>query len=183
MIVIPPRSAIRTTVLLGAVAMVAAACGEAGVAPSSASNSSGAGTKATTASTPDIAIGNSSLGQVLTDRSGLTLYYFKPEQGSKLVCDSGSCVATWPLVTASGTPSAGQGVSGQLTTVSAPNGQTEVAYNGWPLHTYAGDKSPGDTNGQGIGGQWFAATPSLTSSGAGGSAAASPSASATYNPY
>ena len=38
----------------------------------------------------------------------------------------------------------------------------EVTYNGWPLHTFAGDTAAGQTNGQGIGSQWFAAKPGTT---------------------
>lgn len=29
----------------------------------------------------------------------------------------------------------------------------------WPMYTFAGDKKPGDTNGQGVGGTWYAVTP------------------------
>jgi predicted lipoprotein with Yx(FWY)xxD motif len=159
-------------------AALLAACGSEG-----ASSSTGAGTHATAASTPDISVGNASLGRVLTDRAGMTLYYFTPEMGSKLVCDTGTCVSTWPLVTVTGSPSAAPSLTGQLTTISAPSGQSEIVYNGWPLHTYSGDKSPGDTNGQGIAGKWFAATPSLTSSGSSGAGGATPSATGSYNPY
>ena len=167
----------RWALPFAALALIGTACGSS----STASNSSGSGTEPTTATSADVAVGNSSLGQVLTDKTGLTLYYFKPEAGGKLVCDTGACVATWPLATVSGSPSAGSGLSGQLTTISGPNGQMELAYNSWPLHTYSGDKSPGDVKGQGIGGQWFAATPSLASSGGSSGGSAPPSSS--YNPY
>lgn len=168
---------IAGSLLPAGLALLIPACGAA--SPSSST----AGTKPTTATTPDIRVGNSSLGQVLTDKAGFTLYYFTPEQGSKLVCDSGSCLDTWPLVDVSGTPSAASAVSGRLTTISAPGGVTEVVYNGWPLHTYIMDTKPGDTKGQGIAGKWFAATPSLTAAGAGASAGASASPTGTYNPY
>jgi len=127
-------------------------------------------------------VGSTSLGQVLVDTNGHTLYYFTPEQGSKLVCDTGSCVATWPLLTVSGTPAGGQGVTGQLAVAMTPDGKSEVTYNGWPLHTYAPDMAAGDTKGQGVAGKWFAATPTLTSTGGGASSAAA-SASGTYSPY
>jgi hypothetical protein len=42
------------------------------------------------------------------------------------------------------------------------DGGDQVRYNDRPLYTFAGDKKPGDTTGQGIGGEWFVATPSLT---------------------
>ena len=46
---------------------------------------------------------------LLTNASGLTLYWFAPDTSTKSVC-YGSCAAYWPPVT--GTPSAGPGVTG-----------------------------------------------------------------------
>ena len=34
-----------------------------------------------------------------------------------------------------------------------------MTLNGWPLYYYSGDKTPGDTNGQGVGGVWWVLTP------------------------
>ncbi len=34
-------------------------------------------------------------------------------------------------------------------------------YNGHPLYTFASDTAPGQTNGEGVGGIWFVATPGL----------------------
>ncbi|MBV9101921.1 MAG: hypothetical protein JO198_12875 [Candidatus Dormibacteraeota bacterium] len=157
-----------------------AACG--GSSSPAASSSGGAGSSG--AST--VATGSTSLGTVLTNSQGFTLYYFTPEQGSKVVCAATSaCNGAWPPVTSSsGAPAAPSGVSGSFGVVTLPNGQAEVTYNGWPLHTYAGDSGAGQTNGQGIAGKWFAATPGLTASGSGsgsGSGGSTPSASSA--PY
>jgi predicted lipoprotein with Yx(FWY)xxD motif len=116
--------------------------------------------------------------------SGLTVYYFTPEQGSKAVCAGESaCNSTWPPVMASSAPSALTGFSGQFTLVQISGGG-ELAYDGWPLHTYAGDSKPGDTNGQGSGGKWFAVTPALTASGAGSSSGGgTPAPSGTTSGY
>ncbi|WP_328891976.1 hypothetical protein [Streptomyces sp. NBC_00316] len=35
-------------------------------------------------------------------------------------------------------------------------GRSDPNYGGWPVYRYAGDTKPGDLNGQGIGGTWFA---------------------------
>ncbi|MBV8194443.1 MAG: hypothetical protein JOY80_02840, partial [Candidatus Dormibacteraeota bacterium] len=127
--------------------------------------------------------GSTSLGTVLTTPQGLTLYYFTPEMGGTVVC-TGSCASTWPPFKVNGTPTAPSGATGMLGTVALSDGSTQLTYNGWPLHTYAADTAAGQTNGQGIGGKWFAATPGLTSSGPGssgsGAAPASPSASTAY---
>ena len=167
----------KRLLLLAAAGVALSACGAA----ESSSSSGGASTSSAVGSTGavDVNVGTTSLGATLVDKSGHTLYYFTPEQGGKPNC-TGVCASTWPLLTVSGSPSGGSGVTGQLSVVMTSDGKSEVTYNSWPLHTYSGDSKPGDVNGQGFGGKWFAATPSLTSNGGG---AASPTPSGTYSPY
>src|SRR6266581_1853625 len=43
----------------------------------------------------------------------------------------------------------------------------QVEYNGHPLYTFSGDSAPGQTNGEGITGMWFVATPNLAVQGGG----------------
>ena len=124
-----------------------------------------------------VATGSTSLGTVLTTPQGLTLYYFTPEKGGVVAC-TGGCASTWPPLKANGAATKPSSVTGTLATVALSDGSMEVTYNGWPLHTYAGDSAAGQTNGQGVAGKWFAATPALTANGA-VAAAATP----TSNPY
>ncbi len=112
----------------------------------------------------------SGVGTVLVDTKGFTLYHLKTETNGKIVC-SGSCTSVWPpLLLPAGVTSAtaGSGVSGKLGTILRPDGGTQVTYKGMPLYTYSGDQSPGQANGQGIQGVWFAMTPSGSSSAGGG---------------
>ena len=91
---------------------------------------------------------------VLTNASGLTLYWFAPDTSTKSVC-YGSCAAYWPPVT--GTPSAGPGVTGTLGTISRTDGTTQATYDGHPLYTYIGDNAPGQASGNNLnlnGGLW-----------------------------
>ena len=45
--------------------------------------------------------------------------------------------------------------------VTRTDGMKQIDYDNWPLYRF-GDSNPGDTNGQGIGGIWFAyALPAL----------------------
>ena len=46
-----------------------------------------------------------------------------------------------------------------LGTAEHPAAGTQVTYNGWPLYFFAGDASPGDTNGEGQGGVWYVLDP------------------------
>ena len=54
----------------------------------------------------------------------------------------------------------GSGVTGPLGTIATPSGGKQLTYMGWPLYTYSGDSAPGQANGQGSGGIWFAMTTS-----------------------
>ncbi len=155
-----------------------AACGAASTATSAPGNGSGGSTS------PTIATGNSSLGAVLVDSHGLTLYYFLPEKNAAIGACNAGCLATWPPVVVTGSPTATSGVTGTLGTVSITlNGAqvNEVTYNSWPLHTYSGDSAAGQTSGQGRDNVWYAGMPATTSSetGATGGSPATPTATAT----
>jgi predicted lipoprotein with Yx(FWY)xxD motif len=101
----------------------------------------------------------SSLGQTLVDAEGRTLYAFTKDKGGKSTC-YGDCEATWPALTVQGSPEAGDGAqSSLLATTNRDDGSAQVTYKGMPLYLFSGDQQPGDTNGQGVGGVWFAVTP------------------------
>ena len=101
---------------------------------------------------------------ILTNAQGMTLYY-RTVDSSSSVC-SGGCASAWPpmLVTGSATPSSATSLPGQLSVSTNANGK-QVEYNGHPLYTYSGDSAPGQTNGQGFGGVWFAVTTDLAPGG------------------
>ncbi len=126
-----------------------------------------------------------SLGTVVANAQGLTLYHLKTEVNGTIAC-TGSCTSVWPPVlvpSGSAPPTEGAGLTGQLGTVTRPDGSVQVTYDSLPLYRYSGDSSAGQANGQGIQGVWFAVTPSGalagTSSGSGryGSGSSSPTAS------
>jgi len=97
---------------------------------------------------------NGSLGKILINASGHTLYTGK--------C-TGTCAAKWPpLVIAAGAkPIAGPGVSASLLgTVKRADGKLQVTYHRLPLFLYTGDTKAGDVKGQGLSGEWHAVAPS-----------------------
>jgi predicted lipoprotein with Yx(FWY)xxD motif len=91
---------------------------------------------------------------LLTNAQGLTLYWFAPDKPGKSVC-YGDCAAYWPPVP--GNMAAGPGVTGTIGTITRTDGTTQATYDGHPLYTYIGDKSPGQDGGNNInlnGGLW-----------------------------
>jgi predicted lipoprotein with Yx(FWY)xxD motif len=165
----------RVLMIVGGLSLaLVAACG-------GSSTTTGGSSSGGSAASGTVATGSTSLGTVLTNSAGFTLYYFTPEKDGKIVCAADSaCNTTWPpLVSSSGAPSAPSGASGTFGVATLPNGMAEVTYQNWPLHIYSGDSAAGQTNGQGIQGMWFAATPALTTAGSGSGAGAGSTPTAT----
>jgi predicted lipoprotein with Yx(FWY)xxD motif len=118
-------------------------------------------------STYTVAVANATgLGKFLTGLDGKTLYTLKSDSKDTTTC-SGACATNWPPFTlsAGGTTVAGSGVTGVLGTFTRPDGATQVTYAGMPLYYFAGDSKAGDTNGQGIKGVWFVASPDAKATG------------------
>ncbi|HLH73350.1 MAG TPA: DUF5666 domain-containing protein [Chloroflexota bacterium] len=103
------------------------------------------------------------LGPILTASNGRTLYKFAKDQPNVSNC-TGNCLGIWPPLTASGTPTLAEGVPGKLDVLVRPDGIHQVTYNGIPLYYYSKDTKPGDTNGQGVGGNWSVVAPSAAAS-------------------
>ena len=104
---------------------------------------------------------------VLTDPTGKTLYYFTGDSATQSSCSS-SCAQMWPplLFTSSDVPSSSTSLAGKLSVRMDANG-SQVEYNGHPLYTFSGDTARGQTNGEGLFGMWFVATPNLAVQGGG----------------
>jgi predicted lipoprotein with Yx(FWY)xxD motif len=126
------------------------------------------------AATASIAVAtNATLGNILTDGNGMTLYVFKNDTTGKSTC-SGSCAQTWPAFVVDDEtqmPTLPSGVTGKVEVIDRPDGKYQVTFNGMPLYLYSGDAKAGDTNGQGIGGVWsvLSTNPPANSSSSGSS--------------
>jgi predicted lipoprotein with Yx(FWY)xxD motif len=138
---------------VAALAIVLSACGGGG-------DDQGSGATATSAAAQQaaegtVAVANTGLGGVLVDAKGRTLYVFTKDKGDQSVC-SGKCAVAWPALTVTGAATPGTGVEASLLSTSKQaNGSSQVTYGGKPLYHFAGDKAPGDTNGQGLNGVWW----------------------------
>jgi predicted lipoprotein with Yx(FWY)xxD motif len=111
---------------------------------------------------PTVQVRRTSLGQILVDPRGRTLYLFKKDTSGKSMC-SGTCAVDWPPLLATGRPTAGTGVkASKLATTKRSDGKTQVVYNGHPLYRFIGDEKPGNTSGEGLtafGARWFVVSP------------------------
>jgi predicted lipoprotein with Yx(FWY)xxD motif len=102
---------------------------------------------------------DATLGPMLTDAQGMTLYMrtSDPQGGSSC---TGGCATTWPpLVASTSSLMLPDGATGQLATFTRDDGSQQVTYNGMALYHYQRDAAVGDTNGQGVGGVWFIVAP------------------------
>ena len=132
------------------VAVIVAAGSSAKKAPAIAANSA-------------LAVRQTSVGRTLTDANGRALYLFAADKPN-LSTLSAAGRAFWPPFTGAAKPAAtGGAVAGKIGTVTGGTGVPQVTYNGHPLYYFIGDRSAGQTAGQGLnqfGARWYVLAPS-----------------------
>ena len=132
-----------------AACLLLAACGGGKSSNATSAGAPPAQTTGSGSSTAAVKTASSSLGTILVNAQGMTLYRLSGEQNGKFICTSTACTGVWhPLTIAAG--SAPSGEVGSLSTVKRPDGTTQVTYKGTPLYTFASDRQPGETKGQGF---------------------------------
>jgi predicted lipoprotein with Yx(FWY)xxD motif len=157
-----PTTFLASAAVIPLTALAVAACGGGGTAATAAPAPTPAKTAPTPTKTTAVRVASSSLGSILVDSQGRTLYLFKADSAIKSAC-AGACATAWPPLLANGKPTVGAGLSAsKLGTITRSGGQRQVTYNGHPLYTFVMDTKPGDTTGQGVvafGASWFAVSP------------------------
>jgi predicted lipoprotein with Yx(FWY)xxD motif len=155
--------AAATAVALSAIAV--AACGSGSSSKQTTTGAGGAASSApssTSASSGTVDLAKGSLGPILIDSRGRTLYLWQADTGAKSTC-TGACASAWPPLVTTGKPTAGSGVrSSLLATAKRADGTEQVTYNGHPLYRFTGDTAPRQTNGQGstgFGALWYVLSP------------------------
>jgi predicted lipoprotein with Yx(FWY)xxD motif len=102
---------------------------------------------------------STSLGKVLVDTRGRTLYLFEADKAGKSSCYA-QCAAAWPPYLTAAAPLAGPGLKqGLLRTTKRSDGKLQVVFAGHPLYRFSGDAKAGQVEGEGIeqfGGSWYA---------------------------
>lgn len=100
-------------------------------------------------------VGQTSLGSVLADANGMTLYTYARDMPGFSNCN-GTCAQNWPPLIAP----AGAKASGDWSIVTRDDGKLQWAYKGKALYSWSKDAKPGDTSGDGAAkGKWHAAKP------------------------
>ena len=162
-----PMTFIVSAAVIPLAGLAVAACG--GGAAATAAQPPAASTT-TTMTTPTraptrtaaVRVAKSSLGSILVNSTGRTLYLFKADSGTTSAC-TGACATAWPPLLAKGKPIAGTGLTAsKLGTIARAGGSQQVTYNGHPLYLFVKDTKRGQTNGQGVtafGAAWFAVSP------------------------
>jgi predicted lipoprotein with Yx(FWY)xxD motif len=133
------------------------------VEPDSGSANSAASDPATEADVDTTALTatkSSTLGTVVTDSKGRTLYRFDNDTTNPSTSHcTGACAVKWPPVIGSGQVTLNGVDQSAASTVTRPDGSKQLTIGGWAVYEFSGDGGPGDVKGQGIGGTWFAITP------------------------
>ena len=148
-------------VLFGAVALAACGSSSSNKAASTGSTSSTTGSTEPGASFSVASVG--SLGKVVVDGKGRTVYVLTSDGKTSLPCpDDNGCTKVWPdisLPDGVSAAKAGDGLDASLRGTKKVGAETYPTYNGWLVYEFSGDSAAGQGNGEGIksfGGTWYA---------------------------
>ena len=99
-----------------------------------------------------------SLGTILVDQNGMTLYTLSADQPGVSTC-TGGCANAWPPALVDAATAATLPPDGHLGTLARSDGTgLELTWDGMPLYRFVRDTAPGDVNGNGVnafGGTWL----------------------------
>ena len=100
------------------------------------------------------------LGGYVVDGEGFTLYRFNPDtpDPSRSTCNDG-CAVAWPPVLASHKVQYVGLQRKNIDSLHREDGSVQMSIGKWPVYRFAKDTAPGQINGQGVDGNWFAVAP------------------------
>jgi predicted lipoprotein with Yx(FWY)xxD motif len=151
---IPSLVAVSATALLTLSACGMGSSGAAAQQPGSSASASASGS----GSGSGISVAHTSLGKVLVNGKGMTLYMRSADRHDHSTC-SNQCLQFWPALSPGGSAKI-SAATGHTTT---PGGTPIETVAGHPVYTFSQDQKPGDVNGDGVnefGGTWYAVSPS-----------------------
>lgn len=161
----PASQARRSTRLFGVVfagSLLFAACGGSsdGAADAASEASSAAATSeaSSEATASVVTSASSSLGEILVDANGMTLYGFTQDSKGTSTCEGG-CAAAWPPVLLDSADLPAGLDSAVFSVIERSDGTHQLQAGKWPLYLYAADSAVGDTTGQAANDVWFVVDP------------------------
>lgn len=111
--------------------------------------------------TVDVTIKQTSLGNVMTDGYGKTLYFFSNDAGMESKC-SGGCLDNWPVFSVAN-PRLDTGLDpADFKSITRADGTKQVTFKGWPLYYFKNDLAVGDVKGDKVNNLWFVAKPNYS---------------------
>jgi predicted lipoprotein with Yx(FWY)xxD motif len=120
------------------------------------------GSNAAGANGPVISTASTSIGRILVNSRGHTLYLFGKDPKGKSAC-TGQCATFWPPLIANGKARVTGGAKASLVgSIKRADGRRQVTYNHHPLYTFVKDTKKGQTHGEGFsafGAKWYAVSP------------------------
>jgi predicted lipoprotein with Yx(FWY)xxD motif len=140
-----------TRILFVGVVLAAMSCAVTATASARSTSAQGVGT---------VNLAKTARGRILVSSTGFTLYQFtRDSSGTDTCVGIEGCTGIWPPLLVTGTPTAGAGVKASLlSTITLPDGASQVTYAGHPLYMYIQDEAPGETGYIGareFGGFWY----------------------------
>jgi len=156
-----------STVVLFAAALTLSSCSST---PAATAPPATPAAVSTTASAPPVTTGavvvktaQSSLGTILVNADGLTLYGFTNDKATATSTCFGACAKAWPpLLVDENDQAAPEINAGIISTIIRTDGERQFVVGPYPVYTYVGDTAPGDLSGSGLGGVWFPLAPDGT---------------------
>jgi predicted lipoprotein with Yx(FWY)xxD motif len=152
---------VRKNLWMTAVAAGTLALAGCASAAGSGTAAGGGGGVSPAASSAALATAKTSLGTVVVDGKGRTVYQFDDDRvgAAKSAC-TGVCVGLWPELTTTSSAPKGSGVTGTVGTAPTTGGARQLTLDGHRLYTFSGDTKPGQVNGEAFQNEWWVLAPS-----------------------
>ena len=104
---------------------------------------------------------DATLGKILTDADGMSLYFFSLDTKDNSECLDG-CLDAWPVFYKEDITLDTGLDAADFATIDRTDGSKQTTYQGWPLYYFANDNAAGDTNGDDVNNVWYIAKPDYT---------------------
>jgi len=117
----------------------------------------------TTPAPDTVKTADTTLGKILVDADGMTLYYFAndiPASGASTCY--GQCEVAWPIFSVDTVTVSSPLLASDFSSITRTDGTKQTTYRGWPLYYWQADTKPGDVTGENVNKIWFVVKPDET---------------------